>query len=301
MGTMSSTASILSDFWNDQLVAHDRQALFLVLVGFLGSFAFIRLSARLGRSPRVPWWPGSVVTDGGVHLHHLVWGICLMLAGGAAGFALFDSSPWLEVCACLFGIGAGLTIDEFALWVYLDDVYWAKEGRSSIDAAVIAAGAMLVVLLGARPFEIATGSAAEVIAGTIAAAIVLALAAMCFIKQRVLHGAVGLFFFPIAAYGAARIGKPGSPWAKRFYGKRNPAKQAKAEERFRPERRTEHLKERFRDAVGGKTKEVFEAKLAEEAATREAASEIRHRADRVAAGNTDAERGHPAERGATEP
>jgi hypothetical protein len=62
---MTGTASILSDFWNDQLVAHDRQALFLVLVSFLGSFAFIRLSARLGRSPRVPWWPGSVVTDGG--------------------------------------------------------------------------------------------------------------------------------------------------------------------------------------------------------------------------------------------
>jgi hypothetical protein len=298
---MISTASIVSDFWNDQLVAHDRQALFLVLVGFLGSFAFIRLSARLGRSPRVPWWPGSVVTDGGVHLHHLVWGICLMLAGGAAGFALFDSSPGLEICACLFGIGAGLTIDEFALWVYLDDVYWAKEGRRSIDAAVIAGGAMLLVLLGAQPFDVATGSPAEVIAGVIGVAILLALAAICFVKQRVLHGAVGLFFFPIAAYGAARIGKPESPWAKRFYGERNPGKQAKAEERFRPERRTKHIKERFRDAVGGKTNEVFEAKLAEEAATSEAASEIRHRAERVAAGNTGAERGHRAKRGPTEP
>jgi hypothetical protein len=224
-----------------------------------------------------------------------------MLAGGAAGFALFDSSPWLEVCACLFGIGAGLTIDEFALWVYLDDVYWAKEGRSSIDAAVIAAGAMLVVLLGGRPFEIATGSAVEVIAGAIVAAILFALSAICFVKQRVLHGAVGLFFFPIAAYGAARIGKPGSPWAKRVYGERDPGKQAKAEKRFRPDRRTEHLKERFRDAVGGETNEVFEAKLVDEAATRKAASEIRHRAERVAAGNTDPERGHQAERGATEP
>lgn len=287
MGTMISTASIFSDFWNDQLVAHDRQALFLVLVGFLGSFAFIRLSARLGRSPRVRWWPGSVVTDGGVHLHHLVWGICLMLAGGASGFALFDSSPWFEVCAGLFGIGAGLTIDEFALWVYLDDVYWAKEGRSSIDAAVIAAGAMLLVLLGGRPFDLATGSAAELIAGTIAGAIMLALAAICFVKQRVLHGAVGLFLFPIAAYGAARIGKPGSPWAKRFYGERNPDKQAQAEQRFRRDRRTEQLKERFRDAVGGETHEVFEARLAEEAATSEAASEIRHRAERVAAGKAD--------------
>src|SRR5215217_5886188 len=76
---MSWSASILSDFWHDQLVEHSRQGLFLVLVGFLGSFGFIRLSARLGRSPRVPWWPGSVVSDSGVHLHHLVWGICLMI------------------------------------------------------------------------------------------------------------------------------------------------------------------------------------------------------------------------------
>jgi hypothetical protein len=51
---MSWSASILSDFWHDQLVEHSRQGLFLVLVGFLGSFGFIRLSARLGRSPRVP-------------------------------------------------------------------------------------------------------------------------------------------------------------------------------------------------------------------------------------------------------
>lgn len=280
---MIAIASILADFWNDQLVAHDRQALFLVLVSFLGSFVFIRLSARLGRSPRVAWWPGSVVTDGGVHLHHLVWGICLMLAGGAAGFALFDSSPWLEVCACLFGIGAGLTIDEFALWVYLDDVYWAKEGRSSIDAAVIAAGGMLLVLLGARPFEVVTGSTTEVIASAIVGAILLAVPAICFVKQRVLHGAVGIFVFPIAAYGAIRLAKPGSPWARRFYSERDPGKQANAEERFQRDRRTERFKERFRDAVGGETREVFEAKLAEEAATSEAASRIRSRAERLTA------------------
>lgn len=290
-GKMTAIASILSDFWNDQLVAHDRQALFLVLVSFLGSFAFIRLSARLGRSPRVPWWPGSVVTDGGVHLHHLVWGICLMLLGGALGFALYDSSPWLEVCACVFGIGAGLTIDEFALWVYLDDVYWAKEGRSSIDAAVIAAGGMLLVLLGGQPFEVVAGSAAQVIAGVTAGAILLGLSAVCFVKQRMLHGAVGLFFFPVAAYGAARIAKPGSPWARHFYGERNPGKQANAEKRFRPDRRTEQLKERFRDAVGGKTSEVFKAKLDEEAAREKAASEIRHRAEQAALGQADGRRG----------
>jgi hypothetical protein len=75
--------------------------LFLVLVCFLGSFGFIRLSARLGRSPRVALWPLSVVSDGGAHLHHLVWRICLMLAGGTLGFAMIDTSPWRELCAGL--------------------------------------------------------------------------------------------------------------------------------------------------------------------------------------------------------
>ena len=278
---MITTASILADFWNDQLVAHDRHALFLVLVAFLGSFAFIRLSARLGRSPRVPWWPGSVVTDGGVHLHHLVWGICLMLAGGAAGFALFDSSPGLEICACLFGIGAGLTIDEFALWVYLDDVYWAKAGRSSIDAAVIAAGVMLLVLLGGRPFEVAAGSTAEVVAGTIIGLMLLTLPAICFFKQRVLHGAVGLFLFPIAAYAAMRIGKPGSPWAKRFYGERTPANRRRPRSASGPAGAPSDSRALSR-RVGGETNEVFEAKVAEQTAIRDAASKIRTRAERVA-------------------
>jgi hypothetical protein len=288
---MSWSASILSDFWHDQLVEHSRQGLFLVLVGFLGSFGFIRLSARLGRSPRVPWWPGSVVSDSGVHLHHLVWGICLMLGAGTLGFWFFDSSPWLEACAFLFGVGAGLTLDEFALWVYLDDVYWAREGRSSIDATVIAAVTMGLILLGGRTFEIDTDSAGDAIGSAIGAVTLLALVGMCFAKQRLLHGAVGFFVFPIAAYGAARIGKPGSPWAKRLYGERNPRKQAKAEERFRAGRRSERFKERFRDAIGGETGEAYEAKLAQHTATVDAASQIHQRAERAAAAEADGERG----------
>jgi hypothetical protein len=276
---MLPSASILSDFWHDQLVDHHRQALFLVLVAFLGSFAFIRLSARLGRSPRFSWWPGSVVSESGVHLHHLVWGICLMLGGGILGFALYNSSPGLEICAALFGIGAGLTIDEFALWVYLDDVYWAREGRSSIDAAVIAAGVMLLVLFGGQPINVGSnGSAGAVIAAAAIAVFLLLVVAICFAKYRLLHGTIGVFFFPLAIYGAARIGKPGSPWARRFYSER---KLAKAEKRFRPERRTERFKESFRDLVGGETDEIYRAKKAEAAATSVAASEVRRRAERL--------------------
>ncbi len=277
-----SIASILSDFWNNQILADEKQGLFLVLVGFILSFAFIRMSTRLMRSPRVTWWPGSVVSDGGVHVHHLVFGIVTMMIAGTLGLAALGDTPYAEICSFFFGVGAGLTIDEFALWVYLDDVYWAEEGRASIDATVIAAAGMMLILLGFSPFSFDTGSLEETIGSILSAAIVFGLVAVCFAKQRVMHGTVGFFVFPIAIYGAVRIGKPGSPWGRRRYGESNPAKQAKAEARFPPDRRTERFKNAFRDIVGGKPSEGVTAATEEAfAATREAAEELRQQAERV--------------------
>lgn len=244
-------ASIFTDFWQHQLVEHDRQALFLVLVGFLGSFVAIRISTRLMRSPKVPWWPGSIVSGSGLHLHHLVFGIVMMMAAGTAGFAVFGESPWFEVAALGFGIGVGLTIDEFALWVHLDDVYWAEEGRRSIDATVIAAVFMAILMFGARPFEIGTASTEVLIGSLIAVVLDLTVVAICFLKDRILHGVVGFFFFPAALYGAMRLAKPNSAWARRRYSERRPGKQVRAANRFPPDRRTQRFKERFRDIIGG--------------------------------------------------
>jgi hypothetical protein len=257
LGSLGIVGSALSQFWSD-LVADDRQGIFLVLVAFLAAFAFIRTSARISRSPRFSWWPGSVVSESGVHLHHLVWGICLMLGSGTLGFALVGNSPWFEVCACLFGIGAGLTIDEFALWVYLQDVYWTQEGRSSIDAAVIAAAAMLLLLLGVQPVDFPTGSVGAVASSAAGLVTLVLLVTACFAKERVLHGAIGTFFWPLAAYGAVRLGKPRSPWGRRRY---HEDKLARAQRRFRPERRTERFKNRVRDAIGGAPSEVSPQRL----------------------------------------
>ncbi len=276
-----TTASIFSDFWS-RLEKHDEQGLFLVLVGFILSFAFIRMSTRIQRSPRVPWWPGSIVSDSGVHLHHLVFGIVTMMVAGAGGFLAFGNSPWTEICAFAFGIGAGLTIDEFALWVYLDDVYWAEEGRKSIDATVIAAAGMMLVLLGFTPLTIEDGSIGAILGSVLSALVVFVLVAICFLKGRVLHGSVGFFVFPIALYGACRLGKPDSAWARRRYGERHQKKQARSEARFPPDRRTDRFKNAFRDIVGGKPSEGLEAARQEAiAATREASEEVRQRAERV--------------------
>jgi hypothetical protein len=274
--------SFISDFWNQDVVGEHREGVFLVLAGFIASFAFIRMSTRIIRSPRFEWWPGSVVSDSGVHVHHLVFGICLMILAGTIGFASYAESPWFEISSALFGIGAGLTIDEFALWVYLDDVYWSEEGRKSVDATVIAAAGMLLLLFGFEPFDFTTSSTGEVISSFAGAALVFTMVAICFSKGRILHGWIGFFVLPVAIYGASRLGKPDSPWARRFYGERRPAKQKESEERFRPDRRTERFKQRFRDIVGGTTEQEYQAKLAQEAASREEAAEkMRERAQRV--------------------
>jgi len=277
-----TTASILSNFW-DGLEENHEQAVFLVLVGFLGSFAFIRMSTRIIRSESVSWWPGNVESESGVHVHHLVFGIVTMMVAGTLAFVADGRTPFTEICALGFGIGVGLTIDEFALWVRLEDVYWAKEGRSSIDATVIAAAAMLLIVLGANPLTIDSGSPAVVITSVLATLFVFLMVAICFLKGRILHGVVGFFVFPIAIYGACRIGKPSSSWGRRRYGAHRPKKQAKAEDRFRPDRRTERFKEAFRDIVGGKPSEGL-ATVGEEtvAATREAGVEMREGAQRLA-------------------
>jgi hypothetical protein len=274
-------ASIIADFWNN-LEEHHEQGLFLVLVGFIGSFAFIRMSTRIIRSEAVSWWPGNVESESGVHVHHLVFGIVTMMVAGTLGFLADGQTPFFEICALFFGVGVGLTIDEFALWVHLEDVYWAKEGRSSIDATVIAAAAMLLVMVGSNPVAIESGSPEVVVLSILSTLFVFAMVAICVFKGRILHAMVGFFVFPVAIYGAARIGKPDSAWGRRRYGERRPKKQAKAEDRFSPDRRTERFKEAFRDIVGGKPSEGL-AKVGDEAAaaTREAGEEMRQRAEQA--------------------
>jgi hypothetical protein len=229
-----------------------RTSVLLVFAAFLVSFLFIRTSARLMRSPKVPWWPGSVTTEGGLHLHHLVFGIVLMLIGGTLGFALDESqAPWIELAAVAFGVGAGLTFDEFALWVHLEDVYWSEEGRQSVDAAVIAIAFVGLVLTGAFSASLDTASPLAILGGIALILFELTMILISFSKFRLAHGMFGIVIGPLAWWGAGRLAKPNSPWAKRFYGERNPEKQARAEARY-GHRRIDRFKDRVRDAIGGR-------------------------------------------------
>jgi hypothetical protein len=216
---------------------------FVVLVAFLVSFLAIRTSARLTRS--VSWWPGGV-QSGGVHIHHLVWGICLMMLSGFLAFAAPLQAPWWHLVAVTFGVGAGFTMDEFALWVHLEDVYWSQEGRASFDAVVVAGAFAALVVLGTKPFGLDDPGS---IAGTAGAvALVLVLALVCFAKGRVLLGVLGLFVPIAGAAGAVRLAKPTSAWARWRY---SPSTLERAQARFAKSRWEERFGRRIGDLVAG--------------------------------------------------
>ena len=217
MGAMSVPLAGLGELYQEGIVDTGREAQFLCTVAFLVSFGFIRTSAHLIRA-QVSWWPGNVAV-GGTHIHHLVWGICALLFFGYIGVGLDPDSPWREIVAVFFGIGMGLTLDEFALWLNLRDVYWEKEGRRSIDAVMVAAGIALLLLVGFRGWVDAADSVENEVfalagsAGFIAIGLMLVNAA----KEKFGMALISLFLIPVGVVGAIRLGKPHSVWAKLFY------------------------------------------------------------------------------------
>jgi hypothetical protein len=144
---VESLLSDIGDAYRAHIESPGKEIHFLILIAFVCSFGFIRTSAHMIRA-QVSWWPGNVSTKGGTHIHHLVWGILLLLTMGYLGMAVDFGSPWTELVAIAFGIGMGLTLDEFALWLNLKDVYWSEKGRQSIDAVVVTTAVLVITLVG---------------------------------------------------------------------------------------------------------------------------------------------------------
>jgi hypothetical protein len=113
-----------------------RERLFLASIGFLVTFGIVRGITHLIRAGVGPF---HNVTSGGLHIHHLVWGILILILVGYVWLIEQGvGSNWIaSLTAILFGVGAALTLDEFALWLNLQDVYWTGAGRESIDAVII--------------------------------------------------------------------------------------------------------------------------------------------------------------------
>ncbi|WP_407342644.1 hypothetical protein [Pengzhenrongella phosphoraccumulans] len=243
----------MADWYQREFVATGRSGALWLMISFLVTYAATRHITRTirARAARGDTPQGGAVKDvhiGGVHIHHQVWGILLALTSGLLEFRFRPDSPGLEVLAALFGAGAALALDEFALWLHLEDVYWTEEGRKSIDAVMVASVLGVALLIGATPAGLTSDALASDGLAVLIPIVVLHVTytVVCLLKGKLVYGLVGFFVPILALVGAVRVAKPESFWAKRFYGE---AKAAKSRARFGSA--YEARRERLRDVFSG--------------------------------------------------
>jgi hypothetical protein len=190
----------------------------------------------------------------------MVFGVVLMAAGGIAGLAAPPFSlAWRAAAAGVFGLGTALVLDEFALILHLRDVYWANEGRLSVDAVFVAAGITALLLIGVTPVGVANvanyhhmpGSPGATATLTATLTVLFVLAGVTLLKGKPWTALLGLVIPLTLIVGAIRLARPGSPWARWRYRNR-PGKLATAnrrEERLRQP--VIRMKDRFEDLLTG--------------------------------------------------
>jgi hypothetical protein len=231
--------------YEDTVYQTGREPTLVMLVSFLITFVLTRGYTRIAR---VRGWGSASV--GGVHMHHVIVGLILALGAGALAFA-FDPAEgfWQLFLAAAFGSGAALILDEFALVFRLHDVYWTKEGRSSVDAVVISTVLGALLLLHAAPLGAGDESSRRALSAAVLLNGTLVLATA--LKGKLFTAAVGVFIPLFALVGAVRLAKPQSLWARHRYkpGSRRLVRSQKRyawyAERWRP------YKDRLLDLIGG--------------------------------------------------
>lgn len=146
---------------HERIPDRPRRRLFLASVSFFVTFLAVRLLVMAITHHIGPFgW----VMMGGRHIHHLVWGILLLLIVGYALLAEFGSGNTAgsifvgRLLSILYGVAAALTLDEFAIWLDLDpNVYWTRQGRASIDAVVLFGALLAIGAWGAPLFRKRSG------------------------------------------------------------------------------------------------------------------------------------------------
>ncbi|BBX25185.1 hypothetical protein [Mycolicibacterium alvei] len=212
-------------------LTRDRLPLLCCLVAFILTFFVTRLVVRYIRrnagDERPPkWWQPRNMGHGSVHIHHMVIGVVLVMVSGVTMVTLAVNGGVAEftVAAVFFGIGAALVLDEFALILHLSDVYWAQDGRTSVDAVFAAVAVAGLLILGFNPlsfFDIGIWREDQSPVGravvVAVAVLTLLLAVVVLLKGKVWTGLVGMFITPLLFVGAVRLSRPHAPWARWRY------------------------------------------------------------------------------------
>ncbi|WP_211191593.1 hypothetical protein [Actinoplanes sp. TBRC 11911] len=197
----------------------------LMTLAFLLTFVTTRVITRLIRAGRGPFRNN---VSGGVHIHHAVPGIILTLIGAYLSVAVNGSRPFSEISGVLIGVGSSLILDEFALILHLQDVYWSPQGQLSVQLVALALSGMGLVLLGMNPFSANAEPGAGPIAIAISTVIHITVLLICVRKGKYSTAVIGVFVPLVAWVGAIRLARPKSIWADRRY---SGAKLEKAERR----------------------------------------------------------------------
>lgn len=238
--------------WHVELIAPDRLPLLLCLIAFILTFfvtrgvvRYIRAQAGTDRPGPARRWRPHNLSIGGFHLHHVVFGVILVLVSGVAMVTMSGGGPaaGFTVAAVLFGIGAALVLDEFALILHLEDVYWAEDGRTSVDAVFVAIAVAGLLVLGFNPlsfFDLSIWRADASVGARLLvvgwAVLALALAVVALLKGKLWTGLLGMGFPPLLVVAALRLSRPHAPWARWHYTD-HPARMRRALERERRIRR----------------------------------------------------------------
>ncbi|MFE7237013.1 hypothetical protein [Streptomyces sp. NPDC057580] len=238
--------------WFDQnFVEPGKLPLLLALAAFVLTFAITRLITRMIRAGKGPF---RNITPGGVHVHHVVPGVVLTVIGGFGAVSSGRYGVAAGVCAVIFGAGAGLVLDEFALILHLDDVYWSEQGRQSVEVVVLTAALVLLLLGGFSPLGV-NELTSDQQQGRLGIVLTL-LINFCFVlialfKGKARMAVLGTLVPFVALFGAIRLARPTSMWAKRFYRNRHRARSRAVLRAYHHDRRWAGPRRRFQDLIGG--------------------------------------------------
>jgi hypothetical protein len=241
----------MGHWWVRNIIEPGKLPLLLALASFVLTFLVTRVITRLIRAGKGPF---RNITPGGIHVHHVVPGVILMVIGGFIGIAGGPRGFGSAAAAVLFGIGVGLVLDEFALILHLDDVYWTEAGTKSVEIVIITAALVALILCGFLPFGVNELSPHEthdrfLVVRTVGINFLCALIALFKGKGRM--AVIGVVIPFVALVGAIRLARPNSPWARRFYARR-PRAQARAKVRaYRHDVRWSGIRRRIGHLIGG--------------------------------------------------
>ncbi|MGW0789720.1 hypothetical protein ACWD04_16015 [Streptomyces sp. NPDC002911] len=241
----------MGHWFQQNIVEPGKLPLLLALSAFVLTFAITRTITRMIRAGKGPF---RNITPGGVHVHHVVPGVVLTVVGGFGAVASGQRGVAAGILAVVFGMGAGLVLDEFALILHLDDVYWTEEGRQSVEIVVLTASLVLLVLGGFSPLgvdELSGEQQQNRLRAVLTYVLNFGFVLTALLKGKARMAVIGTLIPPVALIGALRLARPASPWAKRLYRRRHRARAKAVLRAYHHDVRWAGPRRRFQDLIGG--------------------------------------------------